>query len=180
MIFNLSKNELFLILSESYISSVIFAIFITIMMMYVIFQIETENLLYFIIKSLELYIEPQEWDVLVNNSYFRDLYENTKNKMNERNKEIEKPKYDLYIIQIILLICFIFILGIINFLIIKFYLEYEFSKINWKNILFIIGFNSILVILFELLFIYLCLGNYAFIRINNILKKFLGLAINNE
>lgn len=175
---NTKKQEFWsFIVIDSYIAFILFSIFATIMLIYVIFNLDVSNNIKNFVKAIENYLNPDEISVLVNNSIF--ISEMEKIKQNSIQTEIENKSYNQNFYNNQVIISTVYLLGIsIIFIIVLYLLKFDISKISWKHIGIIIIINICLILLYELLFIYLSISKYNIVKLNNILKLSLGLAVN--
>lgn len=165
------------LLIDSYFAFVLFAIFATIIIMHVIFSLELENNINNFYSQLKGYIGDNTIKKIVNNDYFKSAFNNINSKKHETENNIKSDNDNLY--NNLVIICVVYIIGItIIFITILYFLGFNFWNIEWKYILIIISINIILILLYELLFVYLCIGKYNIVYINNIIKLLTGVAVN--
>ena len=172
------SNKLFWasVLTESYIAMVLFSIFITLIFIYLMFPLEEHNFIEHFIKSLELYLDTKSLQIIVNNSLYSDLIKYIDEKKVLKNIENKSAMDAVYRNQIIISVFYILGFLVILNVILYYVLGVNILELNWKQYGIIAIIITCLVLLYELIFIYMCLGKYCIIRINKILKILIGLS----
>lgn len=161
---------------DSFIAILIFAIFLSIIFIYVLFPLEEHNNVNNVVKSIELYLDKNQLDILVNNSKFKSALENQLNASIITDEKNKMQNNTLYKNQLVIILVFIFAIVIIIFTALSI-VNFNY-KINWKFIGIIIIINISFILLYELLYLYLCIGKYNITRLNNILKLLVNLPVN--
>lgn len=165
------------VLIDSYFAFVLFTIFATIIIMHVIFNLELENNANNFYSQLKGYIGDNVINKFVNNDYFKSALNYINSKKHETETNIKSDNDNLN--NNLIIICVVYIIGIIIiFITVLYYLGFNFWNIDWKYILIIISINIVLILLYELLFVYLGIGKYNIVKINNIIKLLTGVAVN--
>jgi len=164
------------VLTESYIAMVLFSIFITLIFIYLIFPLEEHNYIENFIKSLELYLDKKSLEIIVNNSIYLDLVKYIEEKKVEKDIENKSTMDIVYRNQILISIFYIIGFLVILNIILYYGLGVNILALNWKQYGIIALITTCLILLYELLFIYMCLGKYVILRINKILKILIGLS----
>ena len=168
------------VILDSYISFILFSIFATIMLIYVIFNLDLENNINNFVKSIEKYLNYNSNDditILINNNIFLDLMEKVRLQSIQYTKDNKSKSDNFYNTQVIISTVYLISFTII-FIFVLYFLDFKLSQINWKIIGILIFINIIVILLFELLFIYMSVEKYNICKINNILKLSLNLAVN--
>jgi len=155
---------------ESYIIFVLFAIFFYVLIRYIITPYQLEVTSDFAIKQLEFYGLPQ----LVKTKVFNENIEEVKRDLSKseqaRQDEVDSANEKYYNTQLI--IFFSMIVGIALFLSIP--LLFGIIKINavdWKHLLYVLIINLIIILIVEVTFIFVVIGEYSTIRFYPSLQK---------
>lgn len=176
----LSKNDRLFwadVFTESYIAIALFSIFIALVFIYLIIDLEENNYVISFVNSLELYLDKQELTVLVNNSIFKNLMDDTKQKsiqVDIDNKPVNKKLYET---EVFIVVVYVIAFFCILIMILEYVLHINILSLNWKKLGIITLICASFIILYELIFIYFCFGKYIILRVNYILKLLLDLSI---
>jgi len=178
MFLNIDKNLLSSSLITSTFSFVIFSIFITITVIYLIIPKQyTKNINNIVDNVEKYYLSNEQLVTLVNSDTFRNAkqFANTQKELKDPNKK--NMAETLYGKQIILAVTCIVGVPLAVFLILEFVLKVRLN-INFQELGLIVGINIVLLLLFQMLFIYFTLNEYKLIKISNMLKLLIGIQSN--
>jgi hypothetical protein len=162
---------------DSYISFLIFAILLSVITIYYLFDLELESIINNLLKSLKIYINDNDLSLIVNSSYFINNYKNTEIQAHITHDNNKSDMTYYYRVQTIIIVCIIIgflILGIILY-IYNYGFTMEYLDIKELSILFII--NVCIITFVEVLMFVVIMPKYQFIEIRKILQLFIGLPV---